>query len=254
MSPELPTFKDFTLNGILAPQNAPAAQPAPVAVQFSAPAAQTAHNPYIAPLGGVNPYAETKKGYKELSPETEFELEQRLILEKAIENGELIPDFNRKFARYILNQPPPENLVFVGKIDGMGGVRKKKGAAEAGEIAHIPWDVMTHLLDSVFDSWSIEAKYQAVEAVKNDGFAKKLTLCVVTLTVVYPLSETVRKFSGAAESNFLQQTAGAALMAMAAKNAVKKIGRFFGRDLFSDLDVLDSIETPKVSFSDEINK
>jgi hypothetical protein len=186
-----------------------------------------AYNP-IAPQGG------TRRDYIEDNPETDYEREQRFLVMKAIENGELIPDFNRRFTQFVLNQPPAGDLVRVGKLDGKSGVNKARGAANIGELAYINVRLLYGLLDSDFDSWSVRgARFETVYGQTKSGEVKKV-VCTVTLEVVYPLTGLKRTFNGTFESNFGQQMAAAAALAFATKNAIGIIGRRYGRYLLED--------------------
>lgn len=192
----------------------------------------------------ANPFKGGRRDYEEQNPESADEQNARFAIERAIYTGEIIPNFDMLFTRYVLNQPPHASLVVVGKFDGIKGVKNDKGAAKAGEIAYIPVEAIYSLLDATFQSWNTKVLFQQVEPIKADGTLKHMIICTVELEVIYPFG-TIRRVTGAFETNFTQQTAASAAIAMATKSAAKRLGRYFGRDLFSDKISITELDEPK---------
>lgn len=198
------------------------------------------------PMGGATNSAPTQQGgtppppmslptgstttgkYEERAPETNeekrirvwlsgMELTEFLMVNKSTAESLTISEYDRLFVRYVLNQPPPSELVVVGPVPGM-----------KGEVTRLPLRILLQMLDETFAKW--ERSNVQVFPPAND---KAKVFCSVDLILTYP-SGTQRRVSGMGETSVKQQTAAQALISAATKNAVTQLGRFFGRDFYNE--------------------
>ena len=127
----------------------------------------------------------------------------------------------RMFTEAVLNCPPIESLVKSEIVPG----RK-------GEQRHVPIEYLYQTADDIFEGlWSVHnIRLHTFQGKNGTRIA-----CTVEVHCTLPIhGHPVRIAAGASDGSPDQTTASEAVIAFAVKNAFRRMGAIFGRDLYSE--------------------
>jgi len=193
--------------------------------------------PVQTPAAMYNPNAGKKNIYSENWEPTPEMITARQEVLAAIQSGEVIPNFDAKFTKWILNWAPPEHLV---------EFKTSPKSPSKQPFNQIDIQNLYFLMDDIFHgNWSV-IEYIVTPTIKMPRSASgKEGLYVIStckVEVFYPISGTRRVFCGSSDSDTNQQLAANALKSFTIKNAISMIGKAFGRNLFDGENYVTPIE------------